>query len=99
ALPSVTAPGVFAVAPTVTSAPADPVATFELLRTSVAATGKTIGAPATLPPVTARIRKSLPPSYLAAGGGPPTGALTTTDADFGCDVRGEAAGPLAPPPS
>ena len=85
---------------------ADPIAavravekgTFDLLKTSVAATGRTIGAPATLP-VTARIRKSLPPSYLAAGGGPPTGALTTTDADFGCDVQAEPAAPLAPPPS
>ena len=31
ALPSLAAPGVFAVAPTITSAPADPVATFDLL--------------------------------------------------------------------
>ncbi|HEY2301901.1 MAG TPA: hypothetical protein VGH66_08405 [Acidimicrobiales bacterium] len=99
ALPSLAAPGVFEVTPTVTSDPADPPATFKLLQTAVVAAGRTVGAPATLPPVTARIRKSLPPSYLAAGGGPPTGDLTTTDADFGCDVRGEPAVPLTPPPT
>ena len=92
-------PGSSNVTPTVTSDPADPLATFNLLQTAVVAAGRTVGAPATLPPVTARIRKSLPPSYLAAGGGPPTGDLTTTDADFGCDVRGEPAVPLTPPPT
>ena len=99
ALPGLAAPGVFPVTPTITSPAADPVATFNLLKTAVSATGKTIGAPATLPPVTARIRKSLPPSYLAAGGGPPTGSLTTSDADFGCEVRNEPAVPIAPPPA
>ncbi|HEU5001984.1 MAG TPA: hypothetical protein VFW71_04315 [Actinomycetota bacterium] len=99
ALPGVAAPGLFTVTPGVTSPAADPVATFHLLQTSVAATGKTIGPPAAAAPVTARVRKALPPSYLAAGGGPPTGVLTTTDDDFGCEVRNEPAVTGQTPPS
>ena len=94
ALPSVTGPGVFEVAPVITSDPASPLATFTLLQGAVTTAGKTIG-PVPPPVVTPRIRKALPPSYLAAGGAPPDGNLTTTDADFACEVD---SGPLPVPP-
>jgi hypothetical protein len=96
-----TAPGpqTLTLTPAITSAAADPVATFTMLQSAVTASGKTIGPPATPPPVTPRIRKALPPSYLAAGGAPADGNLTTTDDDFGCAVRAQQPVPLQPPPT
>ncbi len=96
ALPNTQA-GALTLTPTVTSLSADPLATFTLLQNAVTASGKTIGPPATQPPVTPRIRKALPPSYLAAGGGPADGNLTTTDDDFGCAVRGQKTVTNQPP--
>jgi hypothetical protein len=82
--------------PTILSPPASPAATFALLQSSVTASGATLGTPPAL--TIPRIRKSLPPSYMAAGGGPPDGDLTTTDDEFGCAVRGTPAVPIPKTP-
>jgi hypothetical protein len=85
ALPASTGASAIALTPTVISPAASPAATFAMLQSAVTGTA-TIGAqPAFAVP---RIRKALPPSYMAAGGRPPDGILTTTDDDFGCGVRG-----------
>src|SRR5580700_4888985 len=94
ALPTST--GAIALTPTVLSAPASPAATFALLESAVTASGATFGTPPAL--TIPRIRKPLPPSYLAAGGGPPDGNLTTTDDEFGCAVRGNPAVGISKPP-
>jgi hypothetical protein len=86
------APGAVTLTPTVISAPAAPAATFALLKSAVTASGATIGG--IIPPNIPRIRKALPPSYFAAGGGPPDGNLTTTIDDFGCGLRGVAPTPV-----
>ena len=80
----------------VTSAAADPAATFQLLSNAVTAAGASIAA-TVAPPKTTQIRKALPPSYMQAGGNPPDGNLTTTDDDFGCAMR-EAPWGKGPPP-
>src|SRR5580704_13977254 len=72
--------GAIALTPTILSAPAAPAATFALLQTAVTASGTAFGPAPTL--TIPRIRKALPPSYLAAGGGPPDGNFTTTDDEF-----------------
>ena len=82
--------------PTVISPPAAPAATFALLKSAVTAAGSMIGTPPTVS--VARIRKALPASYMAAGGGSPDGNLTTSEDDFGCAIRGAAASPLLSPP-
>jgi hypothetical protein len=91
-LPSSTGPNAIPLTPTILSAPAAPAATFALLGTAVTASGATLGTPPALD--IPRIRKSLPPSYLAAGGAPPDGNLTTTDDEFGCAVRGNPPVPI-----
>ena len=92
-LPASTGANVIALTPTVHSAPASPAATFALLQSSVTASGATLGtAPSAVVP---RIRKALPPSYMAAGGRPPDGNFMTTDDEFGCAVR--ASPPVAIP--
>ena len=92
-LPASTGANTIALTPTIHSAPASPAATFALLQSSVTASGATLGTP----PASAvkSIRKPLPPSYMAAGGGPPDGIFTTTDDEFGCAVR--ASPPVAIP--
>jgi hypothetical protein len=96
ALPTSTGANAIPLTPTVHSAPASPAATFALLQSAVTASGASFGSqPALTIP---RIRKPLPPSYLAAGGGPPDGNFTTTDDEFGCAVRGSPATPIAKPP-
>jgi hypothetical protein len=99
ALPSATGPGLFTLVPTVLPPPADPVTAFGILAAAVTAHGKTVTAAAAPEPPTPRIRKALPESYLAAGGGPPDGNLTTTEHDFGCAVRGDQPPPPPPPPT
>jgi hypothetical protein len=95
ALPASTGSNVIPLTPTILSAPASPAATFALLQSAVTASGATLGTP---PPLAIpRIRKSLPASYLAAGGGPPDGNFTTTDDEFGCAVRGNPAVPVQTP--
>jgi hypothetical protein len=89
ALPVSTGANAIALTPTILSAPASPAATFALLQTAVTASGTAFGPAPTL--TIPRIRKALPPSYLAAGGGPPDGNFTTTDDEFGCAVRGTPA--------
>ncbi len=95
-LPASTGSKVISLTPTILSTPASPVATFALLQSAVTASGASLGTTAAL--AIPRIRKSLPPSYLAVGGGPPDGNLTTTDDEFGCAVRGNAAVPILKPP-
>ena len=96
ALPVSTGANAIALTPTILSGPASPAATFALLQSSVTAGGATIGVPPAL--AIPRIRKSLPPSYLAVGGGPPDGNLTTSDDEFGCAVRGNPAVPIPTTP-
>jgi hypothetical protein len=97
ALPSTSDPGAITLTPTVTSAAPTPVATFATLQSAV--TAKTTIAPLSgTPIVTPRIRKALPPSYFAVGGGAPDGNLTTSEDDFGCAVREAPAVPLPVPP-
>ncbi|KJC60082.1 hypothetical protein UP10_15575 [Bradyrhizobium sp. LTSPM299] len=96
ALPVSTGANAIALSPTILSAPASPAATFALLQSSVTASGATLGTQPIL--AIPRIRKSLPPSYLAVGGGPPDGNLTTTDDEFGCAVRGNPAKPIPAAP-
>jgi hypothetical protein len=96
ALPVSTGANAIALTPTILSGPASPAATFALLQSSVTASGATIGMPPAL--AIPRIRKSLPPSYLAVGGGPPDGNLTTSDDEFGCAVRGNPAVPIPTTP-
>ena len=87
ALPSSTGANVISLTPTIISPPATPATTFALLQSAVTANGTTLGAPPALS--IGRIRKALPPSYLAAGGNPPDGNLTTSDDETLClwDVR------------
>ncbi|MFC5865090.1 hypothetical protein ACFPT7_22475 [Acidicapsa dinghuensis] len=89
-------PGTTVLAPTVISAPASPAATFAVLQSAVTASGATLGTvtPLAIP----RIRKALPASYFAVGGGPPDGNLTTTLDDFGCGLRGTPPTPLPTTP-
>lgn len=96
ALPSSTATGVISLTPTVISPPATPAATFALLQSAVTANGTTLGTPPALS--ISRIRKALPSSYLAAGGNPPDGNLTTSDDEFGCAIRGAAPTPIPAAP-
>jgi hypothetical protein len=96
ALPASTGPDVISLTPTVISPPATPAATFAILQNAVTAKGTTLGAPPALS--IGRIRKALPSSYLAAGGNPPDGNLTTSDDEFGCAVRGAAPTPIPPTP-
>jgi hypothetical protein len=99
ALPAIADPGAITLTPTIVSPPATPAATFATLQSAVAA--KTTIAPLTgTPLVTPRIRKALPQSYFAAGGGSPDGNFTTSDDDFGCAVRQAPAVkvPVPPPP-
>ncbi|MEA2297892.1 MAG: hypothetical protein QOF77_828 [Solirubrobacteraceae bacterium] len=93
ALPSTAA--AFALVPSVTSPAPAPAATFDLLAGAVTTAGARLAPPAVAAP-TPRIRKALPPTYLAAGGNPPDGDLTTTDDDFGCAMR-EATWEQPPP--
>ncbi len=95
-LPVSTGANAIAITPTILSAPASPAATFALLQSSVTASGATIGTPPAL--IIPRIRKPLPPSYLAVGGGPPDGNYTTTEDEFGCAVRGSPAVPIPATP-
>ncbi|HEY8063089.1 MAG TPA: hypothetical protein VID74_09840, partial [Gemmatimonadales bacterium] len=95
-LPVSTGANAIALTPTILSAPASPAATFALLQSSVTASGATIGTPPGLS--IPRIRKPLPPSYLAVGGGPPDGNYTTTEDEFGCAVRGSPAVPVPKTP-
>jgi hypothetical protein len=96
ALPASPGANAITLTPTIVSAPASPAATFALLQGAVTASGASFGTP---PALSIRdIRKSLPPSYLAAGGGPPDGRFTTTDDEFGCAVRGSPAVPLPKTP-
>jgi hypothetical protein len=78
--------------PTVLSEPAAPRATFELLVAQLTAAGLAIAKlpPAATRPRAASIRKALPGSYQAAGGGRPNGTTTTTDEDFACALRCDA---------
>ncbi|MBR0800651.1 hypothetical protein JQ615_35345 [Bradyrhizobium jicamae] len=96
ALPVSSGANTIALTPAILSAPASPAATFAMLQSSVTASGATLGTQPIL--AIPRIRKSLPPSYLAAGGGPPDGNLTTTDDEFGCAVRGSPAVPIPKTP-
>ena len=96
ALPSSTGTGAVTLTPTILSAPATPAATFALLQGAVTTSGATLGTSTSL--VIPRIRKSLPPSYMAAGGGPPDGNITTTDDEFGCGVRCTPPTPIVSPP-
>ena len=96
ALPASTGTNVITLTPAILSAPASPAATFALMQSAVTTSGATLST--TAPLVIPRIRKSLPPSYMAAGGGPPDGNLTTTDDEFGCGLRGVPATPLVTPP-
>lgn len=96
ALPVSTGANAIALTPTILSGPASPAATFAMLQSSVTASGATIGAPPAL--AIPRIRKPLPPSYLAVGGGPPDGNLTTTEDEFGCAVRGNPPVPVPKTP-
>ena len=64
-LPASTGADTIALTPTIHSAPASPAATFALLQSSVTASGATLGTPPSSAVV--RIRKPLPPSYMAAG--------------------------------
>jgi hypothetical protein len=95
-LPVSTGANAIALTPTILSGPASPAATFALLQSSVTASGAKIGAPPAL--IIPRIRKPLPPSYLAVGGGPPDGNFTTTEDEFGCAVRGNPAVPVPKTP-
>jgi hypothetical protein len=95
-LPVSTGSGILTLTPTVVSPPATPVATFGLLQSAVTAVGATLAAPPALS--IPKIRKALPPSYLAAGGTPPDGNLTTTEDDFGCAIRGAKPTPILSPP-
>jgi hypothetical protein len=96
ALPSSTGANVISLTPTIISPPATPAATFALLQSAVTANGTTLGAPPALS--IGRIRKALPPSYLAVGGNPPDGNLTTSDDEFGCAIRGAGPTPIVSPP-
>jgi hypothetical protein len=93
--PASTGPGVLTLTPTVISPPATPAATFNVLRSAVTAAGATLGAPPAL--TIPRIRKALPASYMAGGGGPPDGNITTTIDDFGCAIRGAKPTKIASP--
>src|SRR5262249_44231185 len=62
----------------------------------VTAAGATLGTPPAL--IVPRIRKALPASYMAAGGGPPDGNITTTLDDFGCAIRGAKPKKTVSPP-
>ena len=46
--------------------------------------------------MTPRIRKALPPSYLASGGTIPDGEFLTSEDDFGCAIRENPAIPVPP---
>lgn len=96
ALPASTGTSVISLTPTVTSPAATPAATFAILQSAVTGSGTTLGTPPALS--ISRIRKALPPSYLAAGGNPPDGNLTTSDDEFGCAIRGAAPTPIVSPP-
>ncbi len=96
ALPTSTGASVISLTPNVISPPVTPAAVFALLQSAVTARGSVLGAPPV--PVISRIRKALPASYLAAGGNPPDGNLTTNEDDFGCAIRGVAATPVLPTP-
>jgi hypothetical protein len=95
ALPAPAGANVIHLTPKVLSAAASPATTFALLESAVTAKGATLGS--TTPLVVPRIRKALPASYLAAGGGPPDGNFTTDDDAFGCAVRGSAPTPIVRP--
>ncbi|MEA2155183.1 MAG: hypothetical protein QOE11_1323, partial [Solirubrobacteraceae bacterium] len=68
------------------SRPADPASTFRALE-SIVTVKATIAAPVAAAPVTTRIRKALPDSFVAAGGAPPDGELTTGAEDYACAMR------------
>src|SRR5271166_236366 len=89
-------PGTVVLTPTVISPAASPATTFAILQSAVTASGATLGSvtPVAIP----RIRKALPSSYLAVGGGPPDGNLTTTIDDFGCGLRGTPPTSIPTPP-
>jgi hypothetical protein len=96
ALPASTGPDVISLTPSVISPSATPAPTFAILQKAVTAKGTKLGVPPALS--IGRIRKALPSSYLAAGGNPPDGNLTTSDDEFGCAVRGAAPTPIPPNP-
>ena len=97
ALPDPANSNLVSLTPTVISPPATPAATFNILQNAVTAHQATLLDPPT-PPPKIRVRKALPPSYLAAGGNPPDGNFTTSDDEFGCAIRGAAPTPVPSSP-
>jgi len=82
-------------------APAAPRPGFEALALQATAQGVAIvpKAPSPAAPVDPiRVRKALPTSYLAITGATPTGVLTTTTDEFGCEIRGQEPGKIPDPP-
>jgi len=99
-LPTTLDPTALRPVPTIVApaAPVPPRPGFERLEQQATAEGVAVGPPPAAPAAPVRrIRKALPGSYLAVTGASPTGDLTTTTDDFGCEVRGEEPGTVPVP--